>query len=155
MTDGSETAGRVAGIDFGTVRIGIAVSDPGRTIASPLETHTRCGLQGDARYFSNLAAEEEIALFVVGLPVHLSGHESQKSIEARAFGQWLEETTTVPVTYYDERLTSKQADEIMREANVPPKRRKGRRDMLAAQLLLAAFLESDPNTPHTPGALED
>lgn len=154
MSGRSEPSGRVAGVDFGTVRVGIAVTDPSRTIASPLETHTRRNEQGDARFFRNLADEEDIGLFVVGLPVHMSGLESQKSIEARAFGQWLQQTTGVPVTYFDERLTSREADEIMREANVPQKRRKGRRDMLAAQLLLAAFLESNADSPHTPGPLE-
>ena len=83
--------GRVAGIDFGTVRIGIAISDPGRSIASPLENYTRQGLEQDARRFRRLVAEENVALFVVGLPVHLSGQESRKSQEARQFGKWLQE----------------------------------------------------------------
>ena len=68
--------GRVAAIDYGTVRIGIAVSDSRRTIASPLENYTRRSKEADADYFRRLASDENIALFVVGLPVHLDGRES-------------------------------------------------------------------------------
>ena len=75
-------AGRVAAIDYGTVRIGIAVSDSRRTIASPFENYTRRSKEADADYFRRLASEENIALFVVGLPVHLDGRESAKSREA-------------------------------------------------------------------------
>ena len=65
--------GRVAGVDYGTVRIGIAISDPDRTLASPLENYTRRDLQQDARHFQQLVAENDVRLLVVGLPVHLSG----------------------------------------------------------------------------------
>ena len=83
----SASPGRVAGIDFGTVRIGIALSNAGRTIASPYENYTRRGSEQDAQRFRRLVAEEGVTLFVVGLPVHLDGGESQKSTEARQFGQ--------------------------------------------------------------------
>jgi putative Holliday junction resolvase len=72
-------SGRIGGVDYGTVRIGLAVTDPDRTMASPLEIYTRRNLQLDAKYFQQLAKEERIALWVVGLPVHLDGRESQKS----------------------------------------------------------------------------
>jgi putative holliday junction resolvase len=93
----SAAAGRVAGIDYGTVRIGIAISNPERTIASPLENYTRRGPEQDAQRFRRLVEEEGVVLFVVGLPIHLDGGESQKSLEARQFGQWLHEATGVPV----------------------------------------------------------
>ena len=80
--------GRIAAIDYGTVRIGIAVTDSRRTIASPLENYTRRDSARDAERFKHLVREEQITLFVVGLPVHNNGRESQKSIEA--------ESTTVP-----------------------------------------------------------
>lgn len=142
MADSQQRRGRVAGIDFGTVRIGIAVSDVQRTIASPYENYNRCGPDGDARRFRRLVKEEGIELFVVGLPVHTSGHESQKSYEARKFGQWLQETTGVAVEYYDERYTSQEAERMLLDADLTSRRRKKRLDMLAAQILLSAFLES-------------
>jgi len=134
--------GRVAGIDFGTVRIGIAVSNPERTIASPLENYTRRGMEQDARRFRRLIEEERVALFVVGLPIHLDGDESPKSREAREFGRWLGETTGVPVEFFDERFTSVEAEQALLAADMTRKRRKRRLDMLAAQIMLSGYLES-------------
>jgi putative Holliday junction resolvase len=135
--------GRIAGVDYGTVRIGIAISDPGRTIASPLENYTRRGLTQDAERFRRLVAEEEITQFVVGLPIHLDGRESQKSQEARQFGQWLTETTGIPVEFFDERFTSREAENWLLAADMTRKRRKKRLDMLAAQITLSAYLEAN------------
>jgi len=132
----------VAGIDYGTVRIGIAISDPDRKIASPLENYTRRTKEQDAQRFRRLVAEEGVVLFVVGLPIHLDGGESQKSFEARQFGQWLGETTGVPVEYFDERFTSVEAEQILLEVDMTRNRRKKRLDKLAAQIMLIAYLES-------------
>ncbi len=147
--------GRVAGIDYGTVRIGIAISDPERQIASPYENYTRRGLKQDGERFRQLVEEEAIRLFVVGLPIHLDGRESEKSQEARRFGQWLAETTGLPVQFFDERFTSHQAEEALLAAQMTKKRRKRRLDMLAAQIMLAAFLESNGGASEAPGALDD
>jgi putative holliday junction resolvase len=142
MTDQPMQPGRAAGIDFGTVRIGIAVSDPERKIASPLENYTRRGPEQDAARFRRLVAEEGITLFVVGLPIHLDGRESEKSREARRFGQWLHETTGVPVEFFDERFSSREAEQWLLDVDMTRKRRKKRLDMLAAQITLGAYLES-------------
>jgi putative holliday junction resolvase len=147
--------GRIAGIDYGTVRIGIAISDPGRTIASPLENYTRRSREQEETYFRQLAKNEELSLFVVGLPVHLSGSESKKSAEARQFGKRLEEITGVPVTFYDERFTSVEAEQYLLGADMSRKKRKERLDKIAAQILLAAYLESNAENSETPGGLDD
>jgi putative Holliday junction resolvase len=136
------TTGRVAGIDFGTVRIGIAVSDADRTIASPYETYTRRGTAADRDYFLRLVRDERIVRFVVGLPVHLDGRESGKSVEARRFGAWLAEATGVEVEYFDERFTTHEAELALAEAQLTKKQRKARLDKLAAQIMLAAYLEA-------------
>lgn len=136
------TPGRIAGIDFGTVRIGVAITDSRGAIASPLENYTRRGPDGDARWFRKLVADEGIARFVVGLPVHAHGGESQKSREARRFGEWLRATTNVEVEYFDERYTSVEAEQILQGAQMTSKRKKQRLDMLAAQIMLQAWLES-------------
>lgn len=145
---------RLAGIDYGTVRIGIAVADERVGIASPYENYNRRGPELDAKYFKKLAAEEGIGRFVVGLPVHLSGEESQKSYEARQFGAWLIEQTGVPVDFFDERFTSLEAEQILGAAQLTKKKRKARLDMLAAQIMLSAYLESRGGDGE-PGALED
>lgn len=138
--------GRILAIDYGTVRLGLAVSDAGQTFASPFRNYTRVSPEADAQYLSRVVAEEEIVQLVVGLPVHLDGRESQKSRESRAFGTWLAETIGLPVTYYDERLTTREAEDQMRASKLTRKQRQERRDMLAAQLLLAAYLEADPTS---------
>ncbi|MCD4728846.1 MAG: Holliday junction resolvase RuvX [Pirellulales bacterium] len=142
MSRQSPAAGRVAGVDFGTVRIGIAVSDADRKIASPLENYTRRGTEQDARWFRRLVDEHEVVLFVVGLPLHMDGRESEKSLEAQRFGDWLAETTGLPVEYFDERLTSHEAERLLIDAELTHKRRKKRLDMLAAQIILRGYLES-------------
>lgn len=148
------TLGRLAGIDFGTVRIGVAITDPEQRIASPLDNYTRRGEAADAKYFRDLATQERIVGFVVGLPVHLHGGESQKSLEARKFGQWLETTTGVPVTYFDERFTSVEAEHLLAGADLTKKQRKARLDKLAAQILLSAYLEAGKPASHQPGDLD-
>jgi putative Holliday junction resolvase len=142
MSEPFPSQGRLAGIDYGTVRIGIAISDPQRLLASPYENYSRRDTDRDAAYFQQLATDENIAGWIVGLPVHSSGDESQKSIEAREFGKWLGQMTGLPVRYYDERYTSKQAERLMGDFKLTKRKRKQRRDMIAAQLVLAGYLES-------------
>jgi putative Holliday junction resolvase len=109
-------------------------------------------MAADAAWLKRLAADERIAGFVVGLPVHTSGLESQKSAEARRFGQWIGEQTGLPVCFFDERYTSAHAEELLQQAGLTSKRRKQRLDKLAAQIMLTAFLESTRSGAE-PGAL--
>jgi putative pre-16S rRNA nuclease len=153
MSDALPSVGRLAGIDFGTVRVGVAITDPDQRLASPLENYTRRGLAADSQWLRQLVAQERVAGFVVGLPVHLSGDESAKSREARQFGQWIKELTGLPVAYFDERFTSAQAESLLLGAELTKKRRKQRLDMLAAQILLTAYLES-PRDGGEPKAIE-
>ena len=134
--------GRLAAIDYGTVRLGVAITDPDQRLASPLENYTRRGEAADAEWLTDLVRAERIVGIVVGLPIHISGDESQKSREARKFGQWVQERTGLPVALFDERYTSAQAESLLLEAELTKKRRKQRLDKLAAQILLAAYLES-------------
>jgi putative Holliday junction resolvase len=145
---------RVAGIDYGTVRIGIATADLAVGIAGPFENYTRRSPELDAKYFADLATQEKIERFVVGLPVHLSGQESQKSTEAREFGEWLGKVTGVPVEYFDERFTTSEADQILGSAKLTKKQRQARRDQLAAQIMLTAYLESGAQGHDTPGGID-
>jgi len=147
--------GRIAGIDYGRVRIGIAITDPDRTLASPYENYTRRGLEADARHFRELVEQDRVVLFVVGLPVHLDGRESQISHEAREFGQWLVQVTGVPVEFFDERFSTSEAHELLKDAAMKHKRRKRKLDMLAAQVMLAAYLESHTKGTQPPGPLDD
>jgi putative Holliday junction resolvase len=145
---------RIAGIDYGTVRIGIALADTEVRIAGPYENYNRRTTALDAQFFQQFASEERIDRFVVGLPVHLSGAESQKSTEARAFGEWLANVTGVPVEYFDERYTTSEADEILGGAKLTKKQRQARRDQLAAQIMLSAYLEAGARGQDAPGGIE-
>jgi putative Holliday junction resolvase len=145
---------RIAGIDYGTVRIGVATADLAVGIAGPYETYVRRSERLDGEYFRRLATEERIERFVVGLPVHTSGHESQKSSEARAFGAWLGQLTGVAVDFFDERYTSAEAEAILDAAGLTKKRRKERLDQLAAQIMLTAYLESGARGQQSPESLD-
>lgn len=150
-----ETEGRIAAIDYGTVRIGVALSNRSRTLASPHEIYTRRSRELDADYFRRLVKDEDVSRFVVGLPVHGHGAESQKSREAREFGRWLGELAGRPVDFFDERYTTAFAKQLLEEAGLTKKRRKERLDKLAAQILLSAYLESPTRGSVEPGSLAD
>jgi putative Holliday junction resolvase len=146
---------RIAGIDFGTKRIGIAVGDTTIRIASPLETYSRVNESADTAYFCRLVEREGIDRFVVGLPVHLDGRESQKSAEARQFGQWLQYATNIPVDYFDERFTTAEAEAILESGDLTKKKRDARRDQLAAQIMLTAYLEAGTKGETSPESIDD
>ena len=148
-------AGRLCGIDFGTVRVGIALTDSRRTIASPMEVYVRADEASDSAFFQALAERERISKFVVGLPVHLSGDESAKSIEARQFGDWLARITGVTVIFFDERFSTRQADQLLNERGLTRNRRRARRDMLAAQIMLTEYLEAGQPESPAPEPLDD
>jgi putative Holliday junction resolvase len=134
--------GRIAAVDFGTVRIGIAVCDPDRILASPLEVYPAAHWKEDEEYFRSLASREQIAGFVVGLPIHCDGGESQKSRECREFARWLEAQTGIPVRLFDERFTTSAAKQRMSGGGYSRNKKKKRIDAIAALILLESFLEA-------------
>jgi putative Holliday junction resolvase len=142
--------GRIAAVDYGTVRIGIAVCDPDRILASPVEVYQVRDQKRDAEYFQSLAKQEHLAGFVVGLPLHCDGGESQKSKECREFARWLSDQTMLPVRLFDERFSTAAAKERLsgvRGARDRPQRlsrqkKKKQLDAVAALVLLESFLEA-------------
>lgn len=134
--------GRLIGVDYGTVRVGLAVCDPERRIASPADTYTRRGAVADTRYFQKLAQEERAVGWVVGLAIHMNGDEGTKAKECRAYGAWLTEITGLPVVFHDERCTSAAAESYLLDAGLTKKKRKERLDRVAAQLILQTFLDA-------------
>jgi putative Holliday junction resolvase len=146
---------RLLGVDYGSVRVGLAVSDPDRILASPLATYDRRDPERDAAYFRALVAAEGVGGLVVGLPVHLDGREGVKAQEARAFGAWLTEVTGLPVVFVDERFTTVQAESALWNAGLTHKRRKERRDRVAAQMLLQAYLDAGCPPEERPRGLDE
>ena len=148
------THGRLLGLDYGTKRVGLAVSNDEQTISCPLDNHSRRGEQKDARYLIEIVSEYRIDGIVIGLPVHMSGEEGGKAKEARQFGDWVASVTSCPVGYWDERFTSQLADDHLFAAAMTKKQRKARRDKLAAQIMLQSYLdapdrERDPTPIHS------
>ncbi len=147
MTSSSEpanfpTRGRLLGLDYGTKRLGVAVSDDEQHIAGPLETIERRGEQEDTRRLAALVADYQIQGIVVGLPVHMSGQEGGKAREARMFGEWVERVTKLPIIYWDERYSSAMAESHLMAAELSSKKRKARLDKVAAQIFLQSFLDA-------------
>jgi putative Holliday junction resolvase len=136
-------AGRIAGVDYGRRRIGVAVCDAQRILASPLcVRRTEGNRDADAAFFRTLAADEELVGFVVGLPVHADGSDSRMSLEAERFGAWLAAVTGLPVTFHDERYTSREAAGMLAGIGLSRGDKKARADAVAAQIVLASWLES-------------
>jgi putative holliday junction resolvase len=133
--------GRLLGLDFGTVRVGIAISTPEQTIASPMEIYTRRSERLDTTYYQSLVKENRVVGAVIGLPMHVGGEEGTSAQLAREFGAWFTSITNRPVTFWDERYTSSVAADILRDAGVARSKRKQRLDMLAAQILLQSYLD--------------
>jgi putative Holliday junction resolvase len=146
---------RLLGVDYGSVRVGLAVSDSERKIAFPLTTYERRDMEHDTAYFVQLVDQEQVGQLVVGLPVHLSGHEGPKAGEARAFGRWLAEITGLPVLFWDERFTSVEAENALWSAGLTHKKRKARRDRVAAQILLQSYIDAGCPAEEPPRALDD
>lgn len=141
MDDGL-TMSRILAIDYGSKRIGLAISDRDRRIASPLAIYERKDSAQDSCHFQELVAEEKVELLVLGLPVHTTGTEGKKARETRAFGDRLKKTTGLPLVYRDERFTTVEAEHLLWDAGLTHKQRKERRDMLAAQILLQSYLDA-------------
>ena len=136
-------SGRIASIDYGTVRIGIAVCDPEWILASPLEVFATAELEESGEeFFRDLAAGERIEGFVVGLPIHCDGGESQTSVTCRQFARWLQNVTGRPVRMFDERFTTADAKQRMAAGGYTRKKEKKRIDAVAALVLLESFLEA-------------
>src|SRR5262245_17012524 len=129
-----QSSGRICGIDYGTVRIGLALTDIDQRIATPCDVYNRRTLPLDAKFFQELATQERIVKFILGLPVLASGAESPKSREVRKFGDWLNKLTNAPIEFFDERYTSVEAEQLLRDAGLKASERKGKIDKIAAYL---------------------
>jgi len=133
---------RVAGLDFGAVRVGLALSDELGLLA-----HPRSHLSGKDRkrllkQLCELAREEEVERFVVGLPVRLDGSEGIAARTVRAFAGQLAQASQLPVIFLDERLTTKQAQGMFRSRGIREQQSRERIDSAAATLILQTWLDS-------------
>jgi putative holliday junction resolvase len=137
--------GRVMGVDFGERRVGVAVSDESRILASPLPTLVRRrGKRPPVHALAELGREHGVRAVVFGLPLELSGEESDWTRQVRSVAGSLAERLEVPVHFVDERMTSVVAERKVRSSGLPRGRReeKGRVDAEAAVLILQRWLDA-------------
>jgi putative Holliday junction resolvase len=146
---------RVLGVDPGRARLGLAVSDPERRIASPLTTWPRRDREQDGRFLRELVETEEVGVIVIGLPVHLDGREGVQAQAAREFGAWLGKLTGLPCVFWDERFTTREAEAHLWDAGLTHKQRQARRDRVAAQIMLQAYLDAGCPPETSPRPLDD
>jgi putative Holliday junction resolvase len=135
---------RILGLDVGTHRIGVAVSDETELIASPL-TYLKVGkkLEGVLGEIRALCLKHQVKTVVVGLPLSLSGGEGGQSVRrAKKMGGLVEEALDVPVVYWDERFTTLEAERLLVQADVGRKSRRDVVDKVAAALILQGYLDS-------------
>ena len=136
--DGS---GRVLAIDFGSVRVGLAVSDALGLTAQGLPTLVRTTNESDLAGIAQIAADYSVARVIVGHPISHSGEQTQMSRRAARFADRLRARLGLPVELWDERLTSLEADRVLRESGTDRRRQPGARDRVAAQILLQSYLD--------------
>ena len=142
---------RFCGVDYGTKRIGLAVADPGGSIASPLTTlAVRGGLEDQVRAIMAAVQEYEVDEWVVGLPLNMDDTEGPQAKIVRSFARRLESLSCQTVHLWDERLSSRMADDFLRPVELTRRKHKARRDRVAAQIILQTFLEARPKTGADP-----
>jgi putative Holliday junction resolvase len=147
---------RILGLDFGTRRVGAALSEPSRTIAFPAEVYELRGPTADARHYRKLVEANDVERIVVGLPLHSSGREGELAARARTFGDWLKTVVDRPVIYFDERYTTVEAEHRLSEAGLTRQKRRLLRDQLAAQIMLQSYLDAGcPSADVIPAPLAD
>ncbi len=130
---------RLLGIDYGSVRVGLAFSDEGGTFAIPLETVENSKAIVRIR---EILAEKKICTVIIGMPRNMNGSYGPKAKEVHHFADLLKTQTKVEVKFWDERLTTQSVERMLIQANVSRKRRKEVVDKLAAQQLLQNYLDA-------------
>ena len=134
---------RYLGIDYGEKRIGLAISDPTLTIAQAYKTIHFASKKNLMQQISSIVKELEIEKIVLGLPLTMKGSDSKKTTEVREFGEKLNEILSIPVIYFDERLSSVRAHQILREYGKQPSKSRQKIDQLAAQQILQTYLDKE------------
>jgi putative Holliday junction resolvase len=133
--------GRILALDVGKKRIGLAVSDELGITAQGIETLHRTRIREDLEKLKNISHHWNVKLLLVGRPLHMSGAESRQSEYTAEFAERLEQYAGLPVVFWDERLTSAEAERALRETGASLEKKKQSVDRLAAVLLLTSYLE--------------
>jgi putative Holliday junction resolvase len=134
--------GRILALDLGKKRIGLALSDPLGISAQGLDTLQRSTIREDIAALEAIAREHQVQLVLLGHPLNMRGDEGWQAVYTRDFAQRLTERTGLVVRFWDERLTSKEAERVLRQSGISIEKRAKAIDRLAAVILLASYLDA-------------
>jgi putative Holliday junction resolvase len=132
---------RILALDIGEKRIGVAVSDPTGTVATPVSVVDAAKAMGDGAPLRRIVEDYEAELLVVGLPLSLDGTEGPQAARVRASAARLAGFLRLPVEFADERLSSAEATRVMSQAGLDERRQRGSKDMVAAAVFLQSYLD--------------
>jgi len=141
LAQGLTKGQRLMGLDLGSKTIGLALSDVSLTVASPLETIKRTKFQSDAARLIALAEAHGVGGLVIGLPLNMDGSEGPSAQSARSFARNLEKLLNLPVSFWDERLSTSAVTRVLIEADTSRARRAELVDKMAASYILQGALE--------------
>ena len=136
-----KTGQRLIGLDLGTKTIGMALSDPGLTIATPLRTIRRTKFSADAAELLEVCERESVGALVLGLPINMNGTEGPRAQATRAFAGNVQKLTDLPIVLWDERWSTAAAERAMIEADLSRAKRANKIDAAAAGFILQGVLD--------------
>lgn len=134
--------GRILGVDYGTKRVGIAISDPMAMLATPLSVETVQTVDEAISAVCRIARDRGVVKIVVGIPINMNGTSGPMALEAGKFVELLRIASGLPVDITDERLSTSLVERMLLDADVSRGRRKEVRDKLAAQVILQGYLDA-------------
>lgn len=133
---------RILGVDFGDRNIGLAISDKLLITAQALGSYRVKNEEEDKKYFKDLVSKYEIEEIVIGLPLRMDGTPGTRVQKTQKFASWLENVLKLPIVLWDERLTTKQALDILNQQKISGKKKKKLKDQISATIILSVYLES-------------
>ena len=133
---------RILGIDYGDVRVGLAISDLTQTIAQPFKTLLYSDSNNLLNQLDNIIKENDIGLIVVGIPYNMKGEDTQQTSKVRKFISLMQDNLMIEIKLIDERLTSLEAEKIMHKMNIKTGSNKTKIDKIAASIILQEYLQT-------------
>ena len=134
--------GRILGIDFGSVRVGLSLSDLTQTIAKPFDTIQYKDLDDLLSQLKKIIDNHQVYKLVVGIPFNMKGEDTKQTIKVREFVSFLKQNISIEIGLIDERLSSIEAEKAMHVMNIKTGHNKGRIDKIAASVILQEYLDS-------------
>ena len=134
--------GRILGIDFGSVRVGLSLSDLTQTIAKPFDTIQYNNLDDLLSQLKKIIDNNQVYKLVVGIPFNMKGEDTKQTIKVKEFVSFLKQNILIEIGLIDERLSSVEAEKTMHAMNIKTGHNKGRIDKIAASVILQEYLDS-------------